>query len=371
MLKRFGLLSLFLMLLAMPAAVAAQLQPTQEPIDRIAKTGSNAIGWTRGSFVVAPIPLSNPTIGSGLILGAGYLFTIDEGSNPSSVGIGGFRTDNGSRGVGGGISLSFGDKRWSLGLVGGSADVVYDFYGTGSLPLPAPIRLRQSVDLVRLNAGYGLTPKLTLGVEVAYGESTVALDNTGAAEDIPDLGIRLGLFKVGPTLSWDTRDNTIYPTDGTHVSFKALYGDVVSGIERDYWKGILLTDFYRRGPWDTVIAGRLAACRAGDTAPFYDLCALGGTDAFRGYPVGQYLDTGLASGQIALRGTFGRRFGYTVFAGVAALGPDFGDLGPARVAGGAGVRYRLSRKFPLDLSVDVAFNQDSEALTYIYVGQRF
>jgi hypothetical protein len=362
---------LFLLIAAVPAGAIAQTIEPDAPVDGAGAVGSSAIGWTNGSFFVAPIPLSNPTIGSGLVLGGGYLFTIDAESNPSSVGVGGFRTSNGSQGAGAGVSLSFGQKRWSLGVAGGSAEVFYDFYGTGAQPLPLAIPFKQSVDVIRLNAGYGVTPNLTFGIEVAYGESTVTIDGPGASEGIPDLGVTLALLKIGPTVAWDSRDSTIYPTDGVHLSFKLMRGEVVDGNERDYWKGVALADGYFGGPWDTVIAARLALCRSGTDAPFYDLCALGGTDAFRGYPVGQFLDTGLVSGQVALRGRFGRRFGYTVFAGAAALGPDFADLGPMRLAAGAGLRYRLSRKYPLDLAADVAANEDGETVSYIYVGQRF
>ena len=41
--------------------------------DQIAKAN---VGIKSGSLVVAPIPFSNPILGQGLTLGAGYLFTL-------------------------------------------------------------------------------------------------------------------------------------------------------------------------------------------------------------------------------------------------------------------------------------------------------
>lgn len=102
-------------------------------------------------------------------------------------------------------------------------------------------------------------------------------------------------------------------------------------------------------------------------------CSLGGSDNFRGYPSTQYLGDSLASLQLALRGHIAWRFGYAVFAGVGGVGDQFGGLGDTGplTAAGAGLRFRVSRKFPVDFSIDVAVNQDEETTTYVYVGQRF
>ena len=48
----------------------------------------------RGEFVIAPIPVINPTLENGLALGVGYLYHLDKDdlkSPPSITGIGGFR----------------------------------------------------------------------------------------------------------------------------------------------------------------------------------------------------------------------------------------------------------------------------------------
>ena len=53
-----------------------------------------------GQFVVAPIPISSPALGSGLIPVVGYIFPLrshDEVSPPSVIGASGLITDNGSR----------------------------------------------------------------------------------------------------------------------------------------------------------------------------------------------------------------------------------------------------------------------------------
>jgi len=74
---------------------------------------------------VAPIPLSTPTLGSGLILGRLYLFQFDEGSDTSFFGMAAMRTDTGSEAVGAALDLALGGGRWGLKLAYGQADVTY------------------------------------------------------------------------------------------------------------------------------------------------------------------------------------------------------------------------------------------------------
>jgi outer membrane translocation and assembly module TamA len=77
--------------------------------------------------------------------------------------------------------------------------------------------------------------------------------------------------------------------------------------------------------------------------------------------------------QAEFRQRFTNRFGGVAFAGTGWTGDDFGSLrdNGTRSAAGLGLRYRLSRKFPVDFAVDYSHNDQDEGLLYIYVGQRF
>ena len=101
---------------------------------------NSEFGFRNGSLVVAPIPFSSPLIGSGLALGAGYLFTTDKTSDSSYIGIAGLRSDSGSIGYGAAANVSFGDNRWRLGGLVARADADYDLYlhlggGTQTIPI--------------------------------------------------------------------------------------------------------------------------------------------------------------------------------------------------------------------------------------------
>jgi hypothetical protein len=69
------------------AAPSPQTTPTPEPSPTPDDPPKKP---KRGTFIFAPIPISSPTFGSGLILGGSYVFKFrmdDEKSPPSTIGI--------------------------------------------------------------------------------------------------------------------------------------------------------------------------------------------------------------------------------------------------------------------------------------------
>jgi hypothetical protein len=63
---------------------------------------SNNNHEARGSWLVAPLPISSPALGSGFVPVLGYIFSIrtnDKTSPPSILGVAGLATNNGSRGI--------------------------------------------------------------------------------------------------------------------------------------------------------------------------------------------------------------------------------------------------------------------------------
>lgn len=84
--------------------------------------------------MAAPLPLSSPAIGSGIIPVVGYIFpfsTKDKISPPSVVGAAGLVTNNGSRGfaVGGQLYMKENTYLVTAGFARGNVD--YNVYGTG------------------------------------------------------------------------------------------------------------------------------------------------------------------------------------------------------------------------------------------------
>lgn len=357
----------------LPLAATAQSYPTvDEGIEDLQELNTDTeFGFRRGSFVVAPIPFSNPMIGSGLALGGGYLFKVNPEAKTSVLGLGGLKSDNGSQAYGLMVNLAFGENKWLLNGFLGEADVNYDLYLPGGTTF---VPVNQTGILGRLSLAYGVTPELSFGAVAQYLETSIGLEIPGLPPLPPALQPDLGLelLQVGITADWDKRDDSDYPTGGFRLGLEATQGKELDS-PRTYYRSSLLFDYFRALSDTGVLAARASVCAVSSATPFFEQCSLGASDSFRGFNLTQYLDTRSASLQVEYRQRFGKRFGAVLFAGSGWVGPEFGSLtdGGTHSAAGLGLRYRVSKKFPVDFSVDVAHNDLGENLLYIYVGQRF
>ena len=326
------------------------------------------LGFTNGSFIVVPVPFSNPTIGSGLALGGGYLFRDDAESDTSVIGIGALRSDNGSEAYGVIANFAFNRNEWIIESFFGQADMSYDLF-LGQFPVP----IRQEGDLARFKLAYGITPRLSFGTTLRYLNTLISSDGPGVLppQFVPDADLELMNF--GLTTDWDTRDDGDYPTEGLRLDIDLIYGEEIDDDGRGYGKAFVLLDGYRSFGPRSVLAARGALCAASTDAPFFDLCSLGGTDAFRGFSSAQFLNQRLLSGQIEWRQRLNDRWGIVAFGGIGWTGDTLDSLtkGGSHSAIGAGLRYRVSKKFPVDFSVDVSHNNEGDENLYISVGQRF
>ncbi len=324
------------------------------------------VGFADGSIIVAPIPFSNPMIGAGLALGTAYLFSIDEGSDPSMLGLGYLGSNNGSKAYGGSASLAFADNRWTINATLLEADLNYDLI-LSSVPVP----LSQTGLLGRIGLTYGFASGFSLGLEARYLETEVALDTGGLLPPSLLPSAKGAIASIGLTADFDTRDDTIYPTLGHHLFLRAMQNRITTGTGPDYGKATLTWDLYQPLGDRNVVALRMAACGASSGAPFFDQCSIGGSDNMRGFNSTRFLDERLLSTQIELRTRLTERLGIATFFGAGAVGESFSALNTSGAAGGFGLRYRVSKKFPVDLTVDATLNDIGDHLLYISVGQRF
>lgn len=364
---RFAALVAGLAVLA-TAGLAAGPEQTERQLDHI-ETAQKAegYGFRNGSVVVAPVPFSSPMIGSGLALGAGYLFKTGPDANTSVIGLGGLRSDNGSQAAAAMVNLAFPGNRWQVKVFAARADAVYDLYtGLGVLPVS------QDGSLVRINAAYGVTPELSAGILLRYLETGIT-PNAGLLPSSlqPDADLEIGTF--GLSIDWDRRDDSDYPTQGTRLTAFATRSHTLGGLSRRYDKGYAILDGYRPLGRRGVLALRGILCAASGNTPFFDQCSIGATDNMRGFNSTQFIGARSVSVQAEYRKRFSKRWGGVVFAGTGWTGPEIGDLtqGGSHSAAGAGLRYRVSRKFPVDFSIDVSRNNAQETQLYVYVGQRF
>lgn len=332
-----------------------------------AREQETPLGFGNGSVVVAPVPFKNVLVGAGLVLGGGYLFNIDEGSDTSIIGLGAMRSDNGTNAYGLGGKFVWDQNRWQVSASLGQAEGFYDLYVGG-----IPVTVRQTGDIVNLSVLRGVTSELLFGASMRYLDTTIGYDTSGTSlPPLPEGHLEVGTFSL--LAKWDTRDDDFSARNGHLLDGALTYGQILNASGRDYSKLVLTYNHYLPLGDANSLAMRFAGCATTNDTPFFDQCSLGGTDAFRGFSPTEFLNDALLSAQAEYRHQFSNRFSGVAFAGLGNTGSSFGNLRDTdvRYAGGLGLRFQLSKKFKAVFSVDVSYNDREEDLLYIYVGQRF
>jgi hypothetical protein len=342
----------------------------------------------RGEFVIAPIPVINPTLGNGLALGIGYLYHLDKDdvrSPPSITGVGGFRTSNGSRG--GVIAQKFVLKqnKYRLLLVGGRANIHYNFFGIGATAGDAGF----SIPIEVTGKGFLIDASMRVfgrhwfaGVRYYVMRSTVNVDRGNISfngpglfpdrPQIPQIDLELRTAGLGPTLEYDSRSDSFYPRAGSQFRFQAsFHGRAVAGRRTYETYQTFYNKYYSIAPRQ-VLAAHVAACQTTGSVPFYDLCILGLSKDIRGYEVGRYIDRVMIVSQAEYRLELKKRLGAVAFFGAGEVARRWSSLrtDALKPAGGFGLRFRLTKENHINLRVDYAWGIGSRGL-YLGVAEAF
>lgn len=333
----------------------------------------------RGSLVIAPIPISSPAFGSGLLLITAYVFKFDEEdeiSPPSWIGVAGAFTNNGSRGLATGAKLYLNENKYqtTFAVMKGRANL--DFFGIGRIPGRSPVSVPLSMDgsiffgeLLR-NVG----KNIFIGPRYQFRRLAAGLDGPRppGGFEIPEIDLKSNSAAVGFHLQRDRRDSTFYPKRGSLFDFTGDFFDQVWGSRREYQTyKIAYNGFHQLAPRQ-VVAYRVMGCAANGSVPFYDLCLFGFNNDLRGYTTGEFQNRRMFATQAEYRLELRRRLGLVAFGGVGGTGKRWSDFRSDQLlpAAGAGLRFTLDKKNHINYRIDVAFGREGGTLS-IGVGEAF
>jgi Omp85 superfamily domain len=334
----------------------------------------------RGSIVVAPLPISSPAVGSGIVPVAGYIFHIsskDTISPPSTIGGAGLITNNGSRGFAVGGQFFFKENTYEVtsGFVHGNVD--YNIYGNGiaaNLKLP----LVQTGDAFFGEFLRRIGWKFFVGPRFITGRSFITVaPNSGSTVSIPpEVGLHTNLTSLGARLNRDTRPNHFYPMSGTFFTFTSDFFSPALGSKYSFQSYKTEFDKYWSLSRTQVIAYDANFCATGGTPPFYGNCIYGTSNELRGYTAGRYFTRYTLTTQLEYRLVLPKRFGLVVFGGVGETVPGGNQL-LQRVqsshflpSGGGGLRFVLSKEYHVNLRADIAQGRDGHTFA-MGVGEAF
>jgi hypothetical protein len=349
----------------------------------------------RGEIVIAPLPISSPALGTGVIPLFGYIFpfsTKDKVSPPSVVGAAALFTDNGSRAlaVAGQLYLKQNTSQITAAYVRGNLN--YDFYGTGTAAGNAgrKLAIKQTGSVFFGEFLHRLVGKFFLGPRVWIGQSDITPNLAGSDSDHPDLS-QLDLAghakALGLRLLRDTRPNRFYATGGTLTDFSANFFGISSNLQvagggfpsqqvrsKHYSFQTYRFTFnkYESLTKSQVLAYNLYLCSTGGQAPFYGECVFGVNNELRGYTAARYIDRHMFATQLEYRLALPKRLGLVGFGGVGEVAPSVGQFRYRNLlpAGGAGLRVLLEKKYHVNLRVDVAEGKDGPTWS-MSVGEAF
>jgi hypothetical protein len=334
----------------------------------------------RGAFVVAPLPISSPAIGSGIVPVLGYIFpfnTKDKVSPPSTIGAAGLITNNGSRGFAVGGQLFLKENTWEItsGYVHGNVD--YNIYGTGvasDLKLPLVQTGQAFFGEVLRRVGW----KFFVGPRFITGRSFVTLvPNSGSIVPIPpEVGLHSNLTSIGARVTRDTRPNHFYPLSGTFFTFTSDFFSQALDSKYSFQSYHSEFDKYWSLSEKQVLAYDGYFCGTGGAPPFYGNCIYGTSNELRGYTAGRYFTRFSLATQLEYRLVLPKRFGLVVFGGLGGVIPAGSQ--PLQVvqsakflpAGGGGLRFELSKKYHVNLRADIAQGRDGHTFG-LGVGEAF
>ena len=326
-------------------------------------------------LVVAPLPISNPAVGSGLALAAVYTITrkvADDKTPPTTVGAGGFYTSNGSWAGAAAVKAYLNEDRYRLTLAAGLGTINYDLFALG--PNEAGVPITQEFDGVLGEFTAGLGKEWYAGLRASYGKTKARLRSDASGTiPLPSEEFDVALVSVGLTGERDSRDSVFYPTSGAQLKFLVNHSDTSFGSDFTYTKTDLSYGDYAELGGSVVVAVQGSGCYATEGAPFYDLCLFGAKNVLRGYTVGKYLDRWTVAAQAEARWRFANRWITTAFLGAGDVQSAYPRSAETEVlpAGGVGVQWIAAPQNMITVRVDYAWGKDGSRGAYVSIGQAF
>lgn len=326
----------------------------------------------RGNFVVVPVPMSNPTLDTGLVLGAAYFYPQSEEQKkvqPASITAGaGMYTSNDSKAFALVQQNYWKNDKWRFTGALGAADLKLSLLTQeGSID-------RTSVDW-RMNGKF-LFAKLSrrLNGDWYGGVLTRVIDanqsiNTTTADASSEFDIGdVTSAGLGAILEYDSRDNPFNSSDGRYFKLDAMFNDEAIGSSSTYQSYGAAYRSYHKLTDTVVLAWEVQGCQRGGMAPLWDACIV----KLRGFSATDYLGKVSTSGQAEARWQLSTRWGLVGFAGAGYVGSSFSGIREREAipSYGAGLRFTALKAKRINLRLDYARSTNSDAI-HFSVGEAF
>ncbi len=329
-------------------------------------------------FIVVPIPQSNPTIGTGIIIAGAYYYPQGEGDEAaghpaSSTQIGAGHFDTSSWGIVLRHQGYYEQDTWRIGGIGGYMSLNLQFFGIGGEAGDRNQSVGWNLE------GFALWPRVLgrvrgdwfLGGDVRFIDSDSGFNVQVAGEKFDRVDqdrLKATSMGLGPRIEYDTRDDQLNPYSGTYGQFASVFNGRAIGSDTTYEIYDVRARRYQPLSENITLALDAKGRFTNGDVPFFDLSRV----ELRGFSATRYMDNLALQAQAELRWRVHPRFGLTVFGGVGAVAENLSSFesSTAAWAGGLGLRVTVARKRRANLRLDYAFSEDGNSI-HLFVGEAF
>lgn len=350
---RLAAFAMFAAFTALPIPLAAEggfLDQFVDPEDNHLDASSFL---DKGGFIPVPIIITEPAVDGGLGLAALFLKLPEKGSNNDPT-----RTILGFAGTGNNSKIGFaakigsmldGNLKYQAAIGGGSINL--DFFPKN---IPQGLSFNNKATFASLEGRYRLgQSEFFLGPTLTAIQTTVS-PNLGDGTPLPPgLSQDIRMNALGLSLHFDNRDNPFTPRNGLNASLKTRRFDSAIGSDVDYTATELFGAYFHSPDPNWTFSGMaLGAGTNGDT-PFFMQPSIN----LRGVPFNRYQGNRVYSTEFEVRRQLSPRWAAVGFVGYGRATSDGAkDISTNTnvTTYGAGIRYRLARKYGLDVGLDIA-----------------
>jgi hypothetical protein len=324
-------------------------------------------------FLPIPIVITEPAIGyggggAGMFLRPRREAGSEGWARPDISAVGAFATENGTKGA-----FAADASRWKDGrlrtLVGaGTGQVNLDFYGLGPTSSSLDRKVRYSLDFTGAvgQVNWQLAPKSpwAAGLRYVYAEVEPKLRDDPVFPDLAD-GTHVKVSAPTAVLEYDTRDNIFTPTEGVYAETSMLVSRESLGSSDDFERFQQVLMGWTTLPQRVTLGARGNYAWSSSGTPFF----LRPFVTLRGVPAMRFQGEQVASIEGEARWQFQDRWSAVAFlgTGIAQTRRDDFSASEKVASGGVGFRYKVARKFGMDVGMDVAHSPGTTAV-YLVVG---
>jgi hypothetical protein len=241
------------------------------------------------------------------------------------------------------------------------------FYGSGNIELPdnEPVNLNMDAWLVLQQVKFRIAETdLFIGGKYLYFNTDNAFESSVPMPEFDTVKFKSTLSEASAIINFDSRDNVFTPTRGYFMELSGAYSDTWMGGDALYGRISVKLIGYVPASNRLVLGVRHESTYSLGDVPFYARPIV----VLRGAPLMKYQNKNTTVMEAELDWNAYKRWYLVGFMGMGNAFSDFDSFnkGKSVASVGTGFRYKIARKFGLQMGMDFAKSTDDFAFYVVF-----